>query len=429
MKMYLRRAGAFCAALLLLGMLRLDVSAASINAARGLHLPTDVISGTFTEGANSPQYYRVDITSPGFLKVDLVAEYYSRLMLLSSNGDTIYSSDCDINDSGVSHQEKIYYLEKGTYFIGFGALRGLFITTDPYGAYTLKTGFTLVQTSETESNNTLVTADATGLNRKTAGIIGAEDGKDFFKIAIPSGKKYTLACNANFDVEVKIYTPSGDEKASGSQKVVSETGLANLTMDFELEAGEYCILIQPRSSNDMGQYEFQVTDFVYTPISRAKISKPGSYTYNGSLIKPQITVQYDGGYLRLDRDYTVSYKNNRKPGKASVIIKGIGDYNGQVTKTFIIKPSYTSIKRVSRKASQATVRFARVTGATGYQVYYAGSYNGHYKKAGTTKKTSFTLRKLKSRKYYYVKVRAYKKIGKKMYYGTFSSRYYVRPYK
>ena len=41
--------------------------------------------------------------------------------------------------------------------------------------------------------------------------------------------------------------------------------------------------------------------------------------------------------LSEDIDYIVSYKNNKEPGKATVYIKGIGNYYGTVCKTFTIK--------------------------------------------------------------------------------------------
>ena len=44
-----------------------------------------------------------------------------------------------------------------------------------------------------------------------------------------------------------------------------------------------------------------------------------------------------GTTLKKGTDYTVSYKNNKKVGKATVIIKGKGSCVGTVKKTFKIK--------------------------------------------------------------------------------------------
>ncbi|MCR5501681.1 MAG: hypothetical protein K6F53_01585 [Lachnospiraceae bacterium] len=42
-------------------------------------------------------------------------------------------------------------------------------------------------------------------------------------------------------------------------------------------------------------------------------------------------------FLVKDRDYKVTYKNNQKAGNAAVVVEGIGEYSGTVTKTYKIK--------------------------------------------------------------------------------------------
>ncbi|MCR4923680.1 MAG: hypothetical protein K5931_06685, partial [Lachnospiraceae bacterium] len=46
--------------------------------------------------------------------------------------------------------------------------------------------------------------------------------------------------------------------------------------------------------------------------------------------------EYKDGEKLSECDYIVSYKNNRKAGKASIIFTGINDYSGKLTKTFTI---------------------------------------------------------------------------------------------
>lgn len=61
-------------------------------------------------------------------------------------------------------------------------------------------------------------------------------------------------------------------------------------------------------------------------------------TYDGMPKKPTVTVTYSSVELTENIDYTVSYQNNVNPGTASVVIKGIGEYVGSTTKTFVIQP-------------------------------------------------------------------------------------------
>lgn len=57
---------------------------------------------------------------------------------------------------------------------------------------------------------------------------------------------------------------------------------------------------------------------------------------NITLTDKELVVYYDGRALELKKDYTVSYKNNKTPGTATVTIKGKGNYAGSVTTEFEI---------------------------------------------------------------------------------------------
>ena len=70
--------------------------------------------------------------------------------------------------------------------------------------------------------------------------------------------------------------------------------------------------------------------------SNVKLSRT-KYTYDGHSKKPSVTVRYSGKKLKKNRDYTVSYRNNKKRGTAKVIVRGKGKYTGTVTKTFKIR--------------------------------------------------------------------------------------------
>ena len=59
-------------------------------------------------------------------------------------------------------------------------------------------------------------------------------------------------------------------------------------------------------------------------------------TYTGKALKPAVTVKYGSKTLKQGTDYTVSYKNNVKPGTATVTVTGKGDYTGSAKATFRI---------------------------------------------------------------------------------------------
>ncbi|MBR1663574.1 MAG: leucine-rich repeat protein [Ruminococcus sp.] len=146
--------------------------------------------------------------------------------------------------------------------------------------------------------------------------------------------------------------------------------------------------------------------------------------YTGKAVTPAPVVKLGTKTLKAGTDYTVSYKNNKNCGKAIVTITGKGSYTGTVTKTFIIKPKKAAVKKLtSPKTKQLKVTLKKSAGSvTGYQIKYSTSkkFAGSKTKSVSTTKTSKTIKSLKKAKTYYVKVRAYKTVGGKKYYGKYS---------
>ncbi len=91
------------------------------------------------------------------------------------------------------------------------------------------------------------------------------------------------------------------------------------------------------------------------------------------------------------------------------------------------KPAKTAIKSISSSAKgKVTAKWGDVEGETGYQLYYAASKNGTYKKMKSTTAHSYTKTGITSGKTFYFKVRAYTKVDGKVIYGEFSSVKSVR---
>ena len=152
------------------------------------------------------------------------------------------------------------------------------------------------------------------------------------------------------------------------------------------------------------------------------IMKKSSYIYTGKQIKPNITVKSGKTTLKKNIDYTVSYKNNIKTGKATVKITGKGNYTGSITKTFYIVPKAPTGLKLTTRKKNIKVSYKKSTGASGYQIAYSTSKSKGFKYITVNSKTaSKVIKKLKSKKKYYVKVRAYKTVGKKKYYGSYTS--------
>ena len=90
-----------------------------------------------------------------------------------------------------------------------------------------------------------------------------------------------------------------------------------------------------------------------TGISKASVSGIKTKTYNGKAQTQSVVVKYGKNTLKKDTDYTVSYKNNKNAGTATVTITGIGYYDGTIKKTFKIDKAANSIKVTAKKTVTA----------------------------------------------------------------------------
>ncbi len=161
---------------------------------------------------------------------------------------------------------------------------------------------------------------------------------------------------------------------------------------------------------------------ILVPLFKCKLTVK-SQTYTGKALKPAVTVKYGSKTLKKGTDYTVSYKNNKAVGVATVTVKGKGGYTGTKKVTFNILPRSVAISKLTAGKQSLTVKWGRRAEATGYELQYAlkssfaGAKTVKIKKNATV---SATIKKLKTGKTYYVRLRSYKTVGKKTFYSAWS---------
>lgn len=120
------------------------------------------------------------------------------------------------------------------------------------------------------------------------------------------------------------------------------------------------------------------------------------------------------------------------PGKANITITvtdGTRYAAASKTVTITVIPAKTSLRSVkSKTAKQATVTWKKIKSISGYQISY--SQNSSMKKAKTLtvkgSATRATLKKLVSKKKYYVRICTYKVVSGKKYYSKWSSKKSVK---
>ncbi len=73
------------------------------------------------------------------------------------------------------------------------------------------------------------------------------------------------------------------------------------------------------------------------------ITIEGEYTYTGNEIEPIVIIKNKEYTLELDKDYLVKYENNINAGEATILIEGVNNYKGSISKTFIINKAQNEI--------------------------------------------------------------------------------------
>ncbi len=149
-----------------------------------------------------------------------------------------------------------------------------------------------------------------------------------------------------------------------------------------------------------------------------------SYTYNGKVKKPAVTVKNSKGTkLVKGTDYTVSYAGSRKNvGKYKVTVTFKGNYSGSKTLYFTVNPTKTAVKKLTPATKALKVSITKKSAqVSGYQIQYSTAKSFSGAKALKVTGTFKTIKSLKAKKTYYVRVRTYKKVGSKVYYSAWSA--------
>ena len=193
------------------------------------------------------------------------------------------------------------------------------------------------------------------------------------------------------------------------------------------------VVVAPATVEAAGQREFTCTvcNGTYTEsIPKLRLKEEPSitvtkYVYNGKNRQPAVTEVYD--IFGKEIPYTVTYpKSSKNVGVYTATVKFTGDYEGSYKLKYTINPKgviMTKNTKGLKKSFKATWKKAPAQ-ATGYQIAYSTNKNFKnkvfYKKVKGINKTSVTVKKLKAKTKFYVKVRTYKVVNGKTYYSAWS---------
>ncbi|MGN0523302.1 MAG: fibronectin type III domain-containing protein [Eubacterium sp.] len=432
------------------------------------------IGGNVIE-ATGDDWYKITAPSDGKLNITFTHQYYdpgrfadwiveiynARLQkLLEKTVYTVDDLDYTFTTLGINNGDVIY-------------VRVLSEDEDCYGIeYVVSNSFTATNGEyETETNNSMQTADVLEANAEICGNIIESTGEDWFKITAPNDGKLSITFSHQYydpdryaDWIVEIYN-------ARQQKLYEKTVYTFDDLDYTFTAlsvnkddviyvrvlseDEDCYGLEysvsnsfthnhkdvltatskaTTSSNGKATYKCSICGRVITKtiyrVSSIKLSGT-SYTYSGKVYAPAVTVKdSQGKTLVKNTDYTVTYASGRKyVGKYAVKITLKGNYSGTKTLYFYIKPKATSISSVTAGSKKFTVKWKKqATQTTGYQIQYSTSSKFTNAKTVTISKnstTSKTISGLSAKRKYYVRVRTYKIVNGTKYYSAWSSAKHV----
>lgn len=177
-----------------------------------------------------------------------------------------------------------------------------------------------------------------------------------------------------------------------------------------------------------------IKDLTFTPSLDSTV-----YNYTGAYRTPAVSVVYkdamdkDGKVqsytLKKGTDYNVLYEDNKSVGTATVIFTGSGNFKGLHVENFTIRPQTTVLRKLVKGKKQFNAVWKKqTTQVSGYQLQYATNKKFTSSKKVTIGKkyTSKAIKKLKSKKIYYVRVRTYKSVYGIKYYSKWSNTMKVK---
>ncbi|MBD5508706.1 MAG: hypothetical protein HDR05_11860 [Lachnospiraceae bacterium] len=196
--------------------------------------------------------------------------------------------------------------------------------------------YTYIDASYTEPGSYKVTVEGTGnyTGKRTMDYEIYDSGVAVSKLTFSkvANQKYT-GSEIRPVVEVKykntVLTPGTENGVGGNYWIKYEN----------------CTKVGTASLVIMGKGNYKGSkriNFKILPV--AKISQAGitldvpaaGVAYTGKPYTPKCTVNYLGTELKENKDYKLSYQNNTKAGTATVVLTGMGAYDGTAKKTFKI---------------------------------------------------------------------------------------------
>ena len=415
-----------------------------------------VVEGTIS--SSSPYYYKFTIDS-GYSKMIICTIQGSKTATLYDCNQNLIGSCSSASSSSTGTKE--YYLLGGTYYIKVSGANGGYNIS----RYYTNSRETVAET-QTNRHDTFADAAQMNLNKLSVGQLGYKDTADAFIFEVPhkgtiNVSKFFVSGDESV-IKGQFYGYNGTSEgssfstANGSDDVYSMTisegthyvifsggtgkyyyNLSYSALDSEHVYGQWSVVTaatcdqagtKQRSCSKCGKTQTETIPPAHVfgdwkTTKEATCTEAGSKERECTMCHLSETAVIEAGH-KWDSGYTVDKKATYAAAGSKSIHCSACDAKkpGTVVSIPKLKVATPAVSKPKAIRKGFTIKWKKVSVATGYEVQYA--LNSKFTKSKKTVKikkaatVSKKVTKLKAKKKYYVRVRAYKVVSGKTYYST-----------
>lgn len=401
-----------------------------MSEAKTVTLNTDDVwvSGNISNN-NTSDFYQIKITKPGRLYVTLQGQSVGEVNWRLMNADKT-KEYFDTFLLGASNNNPVtrcygYWLEAGTYWLN------IYQSHRNTGGYRVRAYFSEAGNNEVEPNNSFSSAVTLSPDTIINGLISEDDAIDVYKITLPSSKTFMFSCVSKISrCYFKVW--DNDYRLVYEDHITygSENDPTKMEKELALSAGTYYVQIV-RDNGDTGRYILkyaEVRKVSAISISGNVSAAPGESFYLKANISPG-----NATYKQVEWSSDDRSKATVDEDTGEVTIKSVGMANitaratdgSKVSKTITViglpyQEEYVTLTTKKRSKNQICVEWGYQFDVSGYEIQYSTNKSFKNAKIKRSTKLKLNLKKLKHKKRYYVRVRAYIKHNNKRYPGPWS---------